>query len=274
MYGAADFLGGLASRRAATLPVVAIVQIVGLIVLAIATPFFSTRPPSATDLLWGSAGGAAGGLGLALLYYALAVGRMSVVAPVTAVCAITVPVVVGLVLGERPGPMVLAGVVLAMGAIVLISQEAEHAPSPERGERRERRFDVSLAYALGSGVAIGTFYVCLERTDTQAGLWPLLAARSTSLAGVVAVALASRRSLRLPRESWRIVAGAGVLDVTANALYLLAVRQGMLSVVATLSSLYPASTVLLAYLVLGERLRRVQVTGLAVAAIAVVLIAG
>lgn len=248
----------------------AVVQIVGLIVLAIATPLFSTQPPSADDLLWGSAGGAAGGLGLALLYRALALGRMSVVAPVTAVCAIMVPVVVGLLLGERPAITVLAGVALAMGAIVLISQEAEHG-SPS--ERRERRVDISLAYALGSGVAIGAFYVCLERTDTEAGLWPLLAARSTSLAGVVAVALATGRTLRLPRESWRIVGGAGVLDVTANALYLLAVRQGMLSVVATLSSLYPASTVLLAYLVLGERLRRVQVAGLAVAVLAVVLIA-
>jgi uncharacterized membrane protein len=274
VYGAADFLGGLASRRAATFPVAAIVQIVGLIALVIATPLFSSASPSLHSLAWGGAGGATGALGLALLYSALAKGRMSVVAPLTAVCAITVPVITGLFLGERLSPPVLAGVALAMGAIVLISQEGErHAAAPALPGPR-RRIDASIGYALGSGVAIGGFYVSLERAGSGAGLWPLLAARVVSVSGFALIALVSGRSFRLPRASLRTVLAAGMLDVLANALYLLAVREGMLSIVATLSSLYPASTVLLAYLLLGERLRWVQIAGLGVATVAVVMIAG
>jgi len=248
---------------------------VGLIALAIAAPLLRGDPTRA-DLVWGGVSGSAGGLGIALLYRALATGRMSVVAPVTAVCAIIIPVAVGALLGERLSPMVLAGVALAMGAIVLIGQEedrrAEHGAAAQGGARRAA-IDRSLAYALAAGVAIGAFYVCLGRTGADAGLWPLLAARVVSVSGFVVVAVVGRRSLRLGAGSRGIVLVAGLLDVTANALYLLAVRQGMMSVVATLSSLYPASTVLLAHLVLGERLRRVQAVGLGAAAVAVVMIA-
>ena len=248
----------------------------GLIALAIAAPLLPGDPTRA-DLVWGGVSGSAGGLGIALLYRALATGRMSVVAPVTAVCAIIIPVAVGVLLGERLAPVVLAGVVLAMGAVVLIGQEEDRQPADgaaARGAADRAAIDGSVAYALAAGVAIGAFYVCLGRTGADAGLWPLLAARVVSVSGFVAAAVVGRRSLRLGAGSRGIVLVAGLLDVTANALYLLAVRQGMMSVVATLSSLYPASTVLLAYLVLGERLRRVQAVGLGAAAVAVVMIVG
>ena len=268
VYGAADFLGGLASRRSTTLAVAGVSQIVGLMLLMIAAPLLSGAHAAPAALAWGAAAGVGGGLGIALLYRALASGRMSVVAPVTAVCAITVPVLAGMMLGERLPFIVLAGVVLAMGAIVLISQEG-----PAR-LTSGTRIDRSLLPALFAGVAIGAFYVCLERAGADAGLWPLLAARSVSVTGFAGAVLLTKRSFRLAAGTERIVVATGVLDVLANALYVMAVREGMLSVVATLSSLYPAATVVLAYLVLGERLRWVQGVGLGVALVAVVMIAG
>jgi drug/metabolite transporter (DMT)-like permease len=159
-------------------------------------------------------------------------------------------------------------VVLAAGAVVLISQghETDAADRPGANDAR------ALAFSLASGVAIGAFYVCLQRTPSSAGLWPLLVARAVSVVGFVAVGVAGRRPLTIARPTLWLVLAGGVIDTTANVLYLLAVRRGLLSVVATLASLYPASTVLLARVVLGERVRTVQAAGLALAAVAVVLI--
>jgi len=207
---------------------------------------------------------ATGGIGLALLYRGLAVGVMSVVAPVTAVSAVIIPVFVGLALGERPAGLAVVGVVLAVVAIVLISRSGvvEEGKSATTG----------LATAVASGIAIGIFLVCLERTGPAAGLWPLVPARVVSVSFFVLAGLIARQKLLPRRESWSIVVGGGTLDMVANILYLLAVRQGPLSIVATLTSLYPATTILLARIVLRERLRLVQQAGGACAGLAIVLI--
>lgn len=266
-YGAADFMGGLASRRTATFPVVVVSQLAGLVLVAIVLAAMRPAAPAGADLAWGAVGGVAGGIGVALLYHALAISAMSVVAPVTAVCAIAVPVVAGLAFGERPGVAALGGVVLSAFAIALISRE----PAPDRPVL----LGVSgpgVVIALFAGLAIGAFYVALERTGPDAGLWPLLPARATSVLLLSAAAVATRRTLRPDRSALPMIVGCGILDMLANLLYLLAVQRGMLSIVAPLSSLYPAATVLLAWLVLRERLFWFQLAGLACAAVAIALI--
>ncbi len=263
-YGAADFLGGLATKRQSMLSVVVFSQLTGLVLVLLALPFLPAASPSAADFLWGAASGLAGGIGVALLYRGLAIGVMSVVAPVTAVCAVIIPLAVGLLLGERPAALAMVGVVLAIVAIALVSQTG---PSHEG-----RSATTGLAIAIASGIAIGIFLVFLERTSPSAGLWPLAAARVTSVGFFTVAALASRRPLRLTREALPIVIGGGALDMLANILYLLAVQRGPLSIVATLTSLYPASTVLLARVILRERLRPVQLGGVICATVAIVLI--
>jgi drug/metabolite transporter (DMT)-like permease len=264
-YGTADFLGGLGARRAAPLAATVFAQAVGLAIAILALPLFPAAPPDTAGILWGIGAGLTGGLGVALLYYGLAVGRVSVVAPVTAVCSIVIPVLAALGLGERPLPAALAGIALAITSVALISRHDDPAGKPPGHDR-------SLVIALASGAAIGAFFVCLARAGDASGLWPLLIARAASTLALAAAAGLAGVRIAIPRKAVSVVVACGALDMLANALYLVAVRVGPLGLVATLASLYPASTVLLARLVLGERLRPVQSVGLACAAVAIVLI--
>jgi drug/metabolite transporter (DMT)-like permease len=269
-YGAADFLGGLASRRANTIAIVVISQLAGLIVLGLMLPFLPASSPTPNDWIWGAAAGVAGGIGVALLYRALAMGSMALVAPITAVCAVTVPVAAAIVLGERPGAGAVAGIALAILAIVLVSQnEPESDGGPPDGARAS-----SVATALASGVAIGLFFLVLAQTSADAGMWPLVVARSVSFGLFVILAVVTRRSMQMPANVAALAVVGGILDMLANLLYLVATRHGPLSIVVTLSSLYPASTVLLARTVLGERLNARQIAGIACALVAVLLIVG
>jgi drug/metabolite transporter (DMT)-like permease len=262
-YGAADFLGGLAARRAHTAAVVVVSGAAGLAVLVLLLPWVPGPAPREMDLLWGAAAGLSGGIAVGLLYRALAIGRMAVVAPTTAVCAVAVPALTAFALGERLHTMTLAGVALALVAIVLVSQQ-----KPEGTDVRTR----SIGLALVSGVAMGGFYVALAETSPEAGLWPLLMARGTSITLFGIMALLGRQSLRMEAPVLRMVLLGGVLDMTANALYVFATHGGPLSVVVTLCSLYPASTVLLARIVLGERMSPWQLAGVGCAVVAVALI--
>lgn len=270
LYGAADFLGGLASRRASTIAIVLTSQGVGFVLLALVLPLLPEATPLPWDLFWGGLAGLSGGIGVALLYRALAIGRMAVVAPVTAVCAVVIPVTVGVFLGERLAWLTVIGVGLAIVAIVLVSQQGATAPVGRRTGAVPR----GVGLALASGVAIGLFFLALAETDARAGMWPLVAARAASVTFFGAMTLVSGQPLRMAASVTRIAVAAGVIDVCANALYLVATRYGPLSVVVTLSSLYPASTVVLARVVLGERLNAWQAVGLACALIAIILIVG
>ena len=270
-YGAADFMGGLNSRRAGAIPVVVISQFSGMLLLALLLPVLPSASPSRNDLLWGAAAGLTGGLGVALLYRALAIGTMAVVAPTTAVCAVAIPVLVAVALGERPLPLAIAGIVLGIVSIILVSQQQTAQPAHRDGAH-PRGLPPGVATAFASGVAIGFFFLSLARTRAEAGMWPLLTARMVSVLLFAGVAITTRASFRMSKGVAGLVCAAGVIDMLANALYLLASRQGQLSVVVTLSSLYPASTVLLARIVLHERLSTWQVTGVVCALAAVVLI--
>lgn len=263
VYGTADFFGGLASKRTQVLSVVVLSQIAGLALILGLLPLlpgvFSDRA-----LFWGLAAGLSGAAGLALFYRALATGVMSVVAPTTAVTSAALPVVFGLATGERPGVWALVGVALALGSVLLVSRDTSPGGRASLG---------ALLTALAAGAGFGGFFILLAMAPGDAGLWPLVGARLSSVSMVVLVALAARRSLRPGAGSLPIILAAGVLDMVANVLYLLAQRQGLLSLVAVLVSLYPASTLLLARQVLGERLGGVQVVGVACALGAVALIA-
>jgi drug/metabolite transporter (DMT)-like permease len=270
LYGAADFTGGLATRRSGTIPVVILSQASGLILLALILPLLPATSPSRADLLWGAAAGLTGGIGVGLLYRALAIGIMAVVAPVTAVCAVTIPVVVSVLFGERPGPLAAAGIVLGIAAIVLVSQQRAEKAEQEPSQARTRRAGVGTA--LASGVLIGFFFLTLAQTKSEAGMWPILVARTASVTLFGLVALAGRAPIRMPAQMAALTLSCGAIDMLANVLYLVAARAGPLSMVVTLSSLYPASTVLLARMILGERLNLLQVFGVGCALAAVVLI--
>jgi drug/metabolite transporter (DMT)-like permease len=265
VYGAADFLGGLASRRTSAFGVVALSQVVGLVALLALLPWLG-GPVGAADLAWGAAAGIAGAAGLVLFFRTLARGVMSVIAPVTAVTAAAVPVLVGLLAGNRIGPWAAVGIALALAAVVLVS--AEGGLSALRTAP-----PTSVAPALAAGIAFGLFFVLLDRTSEQAGLTPLVAARLASVTLVVVLALVGRQSLRVTRPAHGLVALSGVGDMTANALFLLATQaDGQLAITGVLASLYPVSTVVLAQLLLRERLAGAQLAGLGTAVAAVVLI--
>jgi drug/metabolite transporter (DMT)-like permease len=265
VYGAADFLGGLSSRRASVFGVVAVSQLVGLLALLVLLPWLG-GPVGPSDLAWGAAAGVAGATGLVLFFRTLARGVMSVIAPVTAVTAAAVPVLVGLLGGDAIGPWAAAGIGLALAAVVLVS--AEGGLSALRAAR-----PASLAPALAAGTAFGFFFVLLDRTSQDSGLTPLGTARLASVALVVVIALAGKQSLKVGRVALPLVALSGIGDMTANALFLLATQQdGQLAITGVLASLYPVSTVILAQVLLRERLAGAQVAGLGTAVAAVVLI--
>lgn len=265
VYGASDFLGGLASRRAPVLGVVALSQGAGLLALLALLPWLG-GPAGTADLAWGAAGGLAGAVGLVVFFRALARGTMSVIAPVTAVTAAAVPVLVGVLDGNSIGPWTATGIALALVAVVLVS--ADGGLSALRAAR-----PASLTPALAAGAAFGLFFVALDRTSTGSGLTPLVAARLVSMVAVVVTAALGGQSLRMGRRALPLVALSGVGDMSANALFLLATQHaGQLAVTGVLASLYPVSTVVLAQLVLRERLVAAQLTGLGAAVAAVVLI--
>lgn len=264
VFGAADFAGGLGARRTGAFVTTVASQACGLLALAAVLAFLPGRPDP-TSLAWGAAAGVAGGSGLVLFFRAMATGPMGVVSPLTAALTAGVPLVGGLLLGDRPGPLALAGVVLGVGAVVLGSRD----PSAPGG----RLAPGVLAATIAAGSAFGLFFILLANSTPIAGLWPLLAARGASLSLLGLVALTLRRRVHPAPGTIGVVALSGVLDMAANVAYLLAVQQGLLSITAVLASLYPLSTVVLSRMVLGERLAGVQRVGVVLALGAVVLVA-
>jgi uncharacterized membrane protein len=202
---------------------------------------------------------------------------MGVVSPITAVLAAAVPIVFGVAFrGDRPAPLAIAGIAAALIAVVCVSLSPGAAtPAADAPRARARTLPPGLVEAVVAGVFFGAFFIALAQTRAAAGMFPLLAARLTSLAllGLGGIALGRAADLRVARPSIALVATCGAGDMAANVLYVLAAHSGMLSIVAVLSSLYPASTVALAALVLDERLAPVQWAGVGMAFAGVVAIA-
>ena len=263
-YGAADFLGGRASRRVDVFQVVLLSQLVGTLPTLAVVPFFTSTGPPPGALAWGAAAGIGGGTGVLFLYRGLAIGRMSVVAPITGVVAAAAPVVFGLVGGEHPGRLALIGVGLALISVALVSRAADESSDAPQG--------AGVVQAFAAGLAFGAFFIFLDRAGDNTGMWPLVGTRAASLLLVAGAVVILRKPLRPPTGTWPGIAGAGMADMAANIFYLIATRHGLLSLVAVLTSMYPASTVLLARFVLNERLVKTQLMGLALAAGSIAMI--
>jgi drug/metabolite transporter (DMT)-like permease len=286
VFGVADFLGGTAARRMNPILVTMLAQLAGFgALLAIALLAFSAHwLPGA--LLWGLLAGVAGGMGLPMLYRSLAIGPMNVVAPLTALTSSVVPVLVGVLFGERPSPLAWLGIGLAViaGAVVGMSSGPPDPDLDTAGGPAAANGDAAkgVLFAVLSGFCFGGFYVLLSLAAPGAGIWPVAAARFAGclVAGTVLL-LALRGGLgatsvggSLSWVGWRLAAIGGVLDASANALYLLAVQRGALAVVGSIMGLYPASTVLLARYLHGERIGPLQRVGLLLAVPAIVLVGG
>jgi drug/metabolite transporter (DMT)-like permease len=261
VWGTGDFFGGKASQRADSLAVTVAAELAGLPVVGLCLLLVPGTPRPA-DLGWGALAGVAGLAGLALFYRALGAGAMSVTAPVTAVTSAALPLAVGLAVDRTPDRPALAGAVLAIAAIALVSAGGERG-GPIRG--------YTIGLALLAGALFGLFFVVLDRASPASGAWPLLTVRLAAVAAGGALLGLRRRRPVLGIGPLRWSALAGGFDVAANALFLAAVQRGLLSVVAPIASLYPVSTVVLALLVDRERLRPLQVAGLGLAAAALVL---
>ena len=275
IFGAADFLGGLASKRISAIQVTAVAAITGLLALVLAFPFIGGEW-SSDAVLWGVLSGVSGAIAISLLYACLAVGPMSILSPLTAVVSAVVPATVGLIGGDRLAPIGYWALGLALVAVVLVGFV------PERGAVRPSL--VGVLMAIGSGVMIGAFIIMIDLTPDDSGLVPLVLNRAINggimlcVLGVIAlVAWRRRRSLRAAasprspearaslRAGLALAVGCGVVDVVANFLLLLGIRAGELSVMSVLTAMYPAGTILLAAVVLRERVAPVQWVGLALA---------
>lgn len=265
VYGVSDYVGGRVSRRMAPVVVALIAEVSLFVGMLVVVPLVETNTPSDAAVWWGVAGGVAGSSGVLGLYIALARGNMTVVAPITGVVAAALPVLVGVMLGERPGGLSSVGIAAALVAVLLIG-----------GIFGATHVDVStVLLATVAGAAFGMLFVAYSRTGDDAGLWPLLTARfgATPLLVVAFVVMRRNRpSVRLERSAALPGTVIGLLIGLANGLYLLAARRGMLSVVAVLVALYPASTVALASVLDGERASRSQLAGMGLAVAAVTMI--
>jgi drug/metabolite transporter (DMT)-like permease len=276
-FGISDFSGGIAARRVPATMVVLVSNALSLVLALLAVALLPGSAYHATDMVWGAAGGAVGVVGVVLLYRGLAIGPMAVVAPLTAVLSAIVPVVVGTARGERPGVIAFAGVALAIPAMAMISREATATADPTTSSHRAAGLSrAALVSALCAGLSFGGFFVLLAQTGSDGGAWPLVGQRASSVLILVIVSGAIVARGARPVRSGRtlmLALIAGVTDFAANLAYVLATHRGLLALVAVISSLYPATTVLLARAVLGERLGRHQAVGLALAGGAVTLIA-
>jgi drug/metabolite transporter (DMT)-like permease len=260
-WGAGDFSGGMATRRTAVFGVIAIAHAVGLVFMLALAVLFGEPLPNTAALTWAALAGIVGGAGLACLYQALAVGKMGLNAPLSSVIAALVPLAFSFFSEGLPHALRMAGFALALISIWLIAMPSDTDGSPE-----------GLGLAIAAGIGLGGFLLLIKFAGSTAVFWPLAMARAGSFGLMFAIILMSRREWRPAPESLHWVLLAGLLDSGANALYVAALHKGSLAVAAVLSSLYPASTVILARLLLKERWSRLQGFGMTAALIAVAMI--
>lgn len=267
-FGVSDYLGGVASRRARALRVVSVSYPLSILLVGGAA-VVAGGSPTLVGLTWGLASGLASAIAVWSFYVALSRGPMSVISPITAVLAAAVPLGFGLAAGERPGSTALAGMGLALVATVLVSLESAEGSSVRHG-----RLTASLLLlTVVAGLAFAAFIILLAQVPEGEGLWPVLATRIGATGVVLAAAVAARESFRFSRRLIAIGLVIAVFDALANGAFYFASQAGMLSLVSVIVALYPAFTVALAVTHGGERLRAVQLAGLALAGVAIVLLA-
>jgi len=261
-WGAADFIGGLASRKASAIRVLYLAEIAGFIPFMLIAIILHEPIPPAKDLWIGALGSIVGLIGLMFLYRALAEGKMTIAAPVSAVFAALIPVLFGSFTLGLPSIPTLIGFGLAFLAVWLISQT----------DSTNWRFNISnLRLPLISGLFFGCYFILVHRATLNAFFWPLASARFAGFAALGLLALFTHQPAMPPRETWTLCIINGVIDIAGNAFYILSAHTGRIDVAAVLGALYPASTVLLAWIFLKERISLVQGMGIISAFIAIVL---
>jgi drug/metabolite transporter (DMT)-like permease len=261
-WGAGDFSGGMAVKRTNPYGAVIAAHFVSLVLLLMLGAITAEPLPPVRDLLWGCAAGVGGGIGLALLYSALASGQMSIASPVSALVAAGLPVLFGAFSDGLPRATTLIGFVLALAAVWLISGGVGVKLKVEK-----------LFLPLLSGVCFAAFFIFLDRGSGQSILWPLVATRVASITSLLSFSIVTRQPWIPTRDSWIPIIISSLLDSAGNALYAMSARMGRMDVAAALGSLYPGSTVLLAWFILKERVSPLQMAGILVALVAIVLIA-
>jgi drug/metabolite transporter (DMT)-like permease len=294
LYGTADFLGGVASRRASVFAVLALTVPAGAVVMVLLALLGQVpamggllghggpgAPASVGDwsaVGWAAASGVCGAAGLIAFYAGFASAPISVVAPVAALVSAVLPVSVAIAGGERPGATVIAGGLICLVAIALVSAQPADRASDMRGEGRRIRLVTSarllaLGYGAAAGVGFGLFFIFLKNAGQSGVLWPVAISRSAGTVVAFGIALATRTRVRFGRGGIAGIAlASGVIDAAANVCYVLATRVGLFGLAVVITSLYPGMTVLLARVLLGERMRWLQRTGLLLAAAGVVLV--
>lgn len=266
-WGVSDFLGGLQTRRLPVLAVLAVSQPAGFVLIAVLIALTGADPISAGKLTIAFLAGVASLGGLAAFYSAMAMGTVSVVAPIASL-GVIVPVVVGLAEGEAPGAIQLAGLVPAIAGVAVLSyEEAPEQPASARTAR------LSVVLAIVAGLGFGIFFTGLDAAAPDRPGWALLAVRVGALATVLVALLATRTRFDGVAAVWPVLIVIGVFDALANALFAIASTKGVLPVVAVGGSMYPAFTLALAHAVLGERLARLQWVGVILALAGVAMIA-
>jgi drug/metabolite transporter (DMT)-like permease len=261
-WGAADFSGGLATRRSSVFGVTIVAQAAGVVLLVVLALALAEPAPSRTAVCWSSLAGVAGSVGIAALYRALAVGQMGIAAPVTAVLSAGLPVLFHAALTGPPTMAQAAGFGMALAGVWLLSR-------PERVTGRPPGFGLALV----SGLGFGGFLILIAQASQSTVLWPLAVSKAASLTTMLMAAFSTRRAERVSPGLLPLILLAGILDVGGNAFFMLAAQLGRLDVAAVLSSLYPASTVLLAGVLLRERVSRTQAAGIGIALVAIPMIA-
>jgi drug/metabolite transporter (DMT)-like permease len=260
-WGAGDFSGGIATRRTNAYSVVIVAHTASILLLIVTAMILHDPNMPLKGWLWGGAAGLCGGFGLMLLYSSLAIGRMAVAAPVSALVAAGIPVIITGLSDGLPGIIVLSGFILALIAIWLISGGGS------------TNFNLSdLRLPITAGVAFGFFFLCLHQASSSSVLFPLIAVRVVSISSLLIYAFISRQSIIPTRNSVVPILLSGLLDTIGNSAFALAAQLGRVDVAAVLSSLYPGSTVLLAWIFLHERINRKQAIGILVALLAIILI--
>lgn len=265
-WGAGDFAGGLASRKLGAYRAVLYADFFGLLLIIIALSIYRESIPSLPVLINSAIGGALGSVGLLVLYYSLSKGQMSIAAPVSALFAALLPVIVGAITEGLPKLVQVIGFTIALAAIWLIS----------RGDATEPfqwKHLADLRLPILAGVGFGSYFIFIHYAtqETNTILWPMVASRLAGTLLLLSVVLVRRESLSVPRDAWTVILFNATLDVAGNFFYILASRTGRLDVAAVLSSLYPGSTVLLAWLLLKERISFKQWVGIGAALIAIIL---
>jgi drug/metabolite transporter (DMT)-like permease len=261
IWGAGDFSGGMAVKRTNPYGAVIMAHAFSLISLLILGYFTGEPIPPIQDLFWGCIAGIGGGIGLSLLYSALASGQMSIASPVSALVAAALPVLVGVYSDGLPGTSTLIGFILALAAVWLIAGGLGIKIKIEK-----------IFLPLLSGICFAIFFIFLDRGSGQSILWPLAATRVASITSLLGYSIATHQPWFPTRKSWIPILISSVLDSAGNALYALSARMGRMDAAAVLGSLYPGSTVLLAWFILKERVTPMQLTGILIALAAIVLI--